>query len=46
MVDEQEEEFKTNWDDKVEKFDELGLKEDVLRGVFGYGFVKPSPIQQ
>mmetsp|Transcript_27760 Transcript_27760/g.26820 ORF Transcript_27760/g.26820 Transcript_27760/m.26820 type:complete len:101 (+) Transcript_27760:194-496(+) len=30
----------------VEKFDDLGLKEEVLRGIYGYGFVKPSPIQQ
>lgn len=40
------EEFKTNWEESVEKFDDLGLKEEVLRGVYGYGFVKPSPIQQ
>jgi superfamily II DNA/RNA helicase len=24
----------------------MGLKEDVLRGIFGYGFKEPSPIQQ
>jgi hypothetical protein len=24
----------------------MGLKEGVLRGIYGYGFVKPSPIQQ
>jgi hypothetical protein len=24
----------------------MGLKEGVQRGVYGYGFVKPSPIQQ
>jgi len=40
------EEFKTNWESSVKKFDDLGLKEEVLRGVYGYGFVKPSPIQQ
>lgn len=40
------EDFITNWDDSVEKFDDLGLKEEVLRGIYGYGFVKPSPIQQ
>jgi translation initiation factor 4A len=38
--------LKPNWDESVEKFDDLGLKEEVLRGIFGYGFVKPSPIQQ
>ncbi|CAI2366374.1 unnamed protein product [Moneuplotes crassus] len=38
--------FETNWDESVEKFDDLDLKEEILRGVFGYGFEKPSPIQQ
>lgn len=27
-------------------FDEMGLKEDLLRGVYAYGFDKPSAIQQ
>ena len=30
----------------MESFDDMGLKEETLRGVYGYGFVKPSPIQQ
>jgi len=38
--------LKPNWDESVEKFDDLSLKEEVLRGIYGYGFVKPSPIQQ
>jgi superfamily II DNA/RNA helicase len=42
----EEEDFTTNWEETVEKFDDLGLKEEVLRGIYGYGFVKPSPIQQ
>jgi hypothetical protein len=41
-----EEEFITNWEETVENFDDMGLKEGVLRGIYGYGFVKPSPIQQ
>ena len=41
-----EEEFKTNWEEVVESFDDMGLKEGVLRGIYGHGFVKPSPIQQ
>jgi len=41
-----DEDFFTNWEESVEKFDDLGLKEEVLRGIYGYGFVKPSPIQQ
>jgi len=27
-------------------FDEMGLKEDLLRGIYSYGFEKPSAIQQ
>ena len=42
----EEEEFITNWEGTVENFDDMGLKEGVQRGVYGYGFVKPSPIQQ
>jgi len=40
------EEFLTNWDETVESFDDMGLKEGALRGIYGHGFVKPSPIQQ
>lgn len=39
-------EIESNWEEKVEKFDELNLKEALLRGIYGYGFTKPSPIQQ
>ena len=46
QIGEEEETFDTNWDESVDKFDDLGLKEEVLRGIYGYGFVKPSPIQQ
>lgn len=38
--------FETNWDESVEKFEDLNLKEEVLRGIYGYGFERPSPIQQ
>ena len=41
-----EEEIVSNWEEKVESFDELGLKEELLRGIYGYGFNRPSPIQQ
>lgn len=30
----------------VEKFDDMNLKNELLRGVYGYGFEKPSTIQQ
>ena len=38
--------MQTNFDESVETFDELGLKSDLLRGIYGYGFEKPSIIQQ
>lgn len=46
LVDEPEEVFETNWELEVNKFDDMGLKESVLRGIYGYGFKDPSPIQQ
>jgi superfamily II DNA/RNA helicase len=44
----------TNWDEIkedehvsiIETFDEMGLHENLLRGVYAYGFEKPSAIQQ
>eukprot|EP00920_Eleutheroschizon_duboscqi_P005812 GHVT01013658.1.p2 GENE.GHVT01013658.1~~GHVT01013658.1.p2 ORF type:complete len:198 (+),score=25.55 GHVT01013658.1:1319-1912(+) len=38
--------IETNYDDVVESFDLLNLKEDLLRGIYNYGFEKPSAIQQ
>lgn len=35
-----------NYDETVSTFEELGLKDNLLRGVFGYGFEQPSTIQQ
>jgi len=32
--------------DIVESFDDMGLKEEILRGVYAYGFEKPSAIQK
>lgn len=39
-----EEYLKPNWNESAEKFDDMALKEEVLRGIYGYGFNKPSPI--
>lgn len=36
----------TNWEQCVETFDELSLRPELLRGIYGYGFEVPSPIQQ
>jgi ATP-dependent RNA helicase len=30
----------------IKSFEEMGIKEDLLRGIYQYGFNKPSPIQQ
>lgn len=30
----------------VRSFDQMGLRDDLLRGIFAYGFEKPSAIQQ
>ena len=42
----EQEYLKPNWEESVNRFDDMGLKEEVLRGIYGYGFNKPSPIQQ
>ncbi|XP_075241576.1 uncharacterized protein LOC142336544 isoform X2 [Convolutriloba macropyga] len=39
-------EIETNWNKTVEKFDDLGIKETLLRGIYSYGFENPSAIQQ
>ncbi|RHX97062.1 hypothetical protein DYB37_010865 [Aphanomyces astaci] len=36
----------TNWDEVIESFDGMELREDLLRGIYAYGFEKPSAIQQ
>ncbi len=38
--------FQSNWDEVVDSFDDMQLREELLRGVFAYGFEKPSAIQQ
>lgn len=38
--------IESNWDEVVDSFDDMGLREELLRGVYAYGFEKPSAIQQ
>merc|ERR1712166_861526 len=33
-------------DEVCESFDDMNLREDLLRGIYAYGFEKPSAIQQ
>jgi translation initiation factor 4A len=36
----------SNWDEAIETFDAMDIPEELLRGIFAYGFEKPSAIQQ
>jgi translation initiation factor 4A len=38
--------IETNWTGVVTSFDNMELKDLLLRGIYAYGFEKPSPIQQ
>jgi len=38
--------IESNFDGVVEAFDDMNLREDLLRGIYAYGFEKPSAIQQ
>lgn len=38
--------IETNYDNVVYSFDDLNLKESIVRGIFGYGYEAPSAIQQ
>jgi len=44
--EEPEEHFETNWEVEVDNFDDMGLQEALLRGIYSFGFKEPSPIQQ
>uniref|UniRef100_A0A6C0IFU8 RNA helicase n=1 Tax=viral metagenome TaxID=1070528 RepID=A0A6C0IFU8_9ZZZZ len=35
-----------NAESEISSFEELDLSEELLRGIYGYGFEKPSPIQK
>jgi len=38
--------IRSNYEESVDSFDALNLKDELLRGVFGHGFEAPSTIQQ
>lgn len=42
----EESQIQTNYEKIVYKFDDMNLRQELLRGVFGYGFEEPSAIQQ
>jgi len=39
-------EIESNWDQVVDNFDNMDLKAELLRGIYAYGFERPSAIQQ
>ncbi|KAI8972925.1 ATP-dependent RNA helicase eIF4A [Pilobolus umbonatus] len=39
-------EIESNWDEVIDNFDNMGLNNELLRGVYAYGFERPSAIQQ
>jgi len=38
--------FKENWKTRISYFDNMFLNEDLLHGIYSYGFKTPSNIQQ
>ena len=38
--------IESNYDKVTDNFDDMKLGEDLLRGIYAYGFEKPSAIQQ
>jgi len=39
-------EIESNWDQVTDSFDAMDLKSELLRGIYAYGFERPSAIQQ
>ncbi|GAB5586589.1 translation initiation factor eIF4A [Umbelopsis nana] len=39
-------EIESNWEEVVDNFDNMNLKNELLRGIYAYGFERPSTIQQ
>jgi superfamily II DNA/RNA helicase len=38
--------IESNYDETTDSFDAMNLKAELLRGVYAYGFERPSAIQQ
>lgn len=38
--------IESNWEEIIDNFDDMSLREELLRGIYAYGFEKPSAIQQ
>jgi hypothetical protein len=38
--------YNAGWDEAIESFDDMGLPDELLRGIYACGFENPSAIQQ
>lgn len=38
--------IESDWSEILDNFDDMNLKQELLRGVYGYGYERPSAIQQ
>jgi len=38
--------IESNWEEAIDSFDQMELPDELLRGIYAYGFEKPSAIQQ
>ena len=45
LLDVDASEIESNWDTVIDNFDDMKLRDDLLRGIYAYGFEKPSAIQ-
>ncbi|KAF9900523.1 translation initiation factor eIF4A [Linnemannia zychae] len=39
-------EIESNWDEVIDNFDDMNLSTELLRGIYAYGYERPSTIQQ
>jgi len=46
LEDIEQSQIESNYDETVDSFDEMNLRSELLRGVYAYGFERPSAIQQ
>ncbi|KAL4795496.1 hypothetical protein BDV19DRAFT_165978 [Aspergillus venezuelensis] len=46
LEDLQDNQIESNYDEITDSFDSMDLKPELLRGVYAYGFERPSAIQQ
>ena len=37
--------FEANWNERIDDFEQMGLNDNIVRGIFTYGFKRPSEIQ-